>query len=155
MMRILPYRTVDNVIEGAVITFVNITEIKQTREILKKANDQLRMAVVVRDSHDAVVMQDMAGRIMAWNPAAQRMYGWSEAEALELDIRELIPERLRKEDVERVQQLSLKEVLEPYRTQRIVKGGTVVEVWLTATALLDDAGKVYAIATSERASGIE
>ena len=155
LMRILPYRTVDNRIEGAVITFVDITEIKQTREALKKANDLTRMAVVVRDSHDAIVMQDMEGRILAWNPSACRMYGWSEAEALGRDIRELIPEGLRKEDVKRVQHLSRKEVLEPYGTQRIAKDGTVVEVWLTATALLNEAGKVYAIATTERASGVE
>ena len=154
MMRILPYRTVDNVIEGAVITFVNITEMKQTQEALKKANDQLRMAVVVRDSHDAVVMQDMAGCIMSWNPAAARMYGWSEAEALKRNIRELIPEGLREADIARVQQFSRKEMLEPYRTQRIAKNGAVVEVWLTATALLNEAGEVYAIATTERASGI-
>lgn len=154
MMRILPYRTVDNVIEGAVITFVNITEIVQTRERLKTANDLIRMAVVVRDSHDAVVMQDMEGRIMSWNPAAVRMYGWSEAEALNRDIRELIPEELREADVKRVQQLSRKNILEPYRTQRIDKDGAVVEVWLTATALLNEVGEVYAIATTERASGI-
>jgi len=155
LMRIVPYRTIDDRIEGAVINFLNITENKQTRDALKKANDLNRMAVVVRDAHDAIVMQDMAGNILAWNPAAVRMYGWSEPEALKRDIRELIPEGLREEDVKRVQQLSKKEVLEPYRTQRIAKDGRAVEVWLTATALLNDAGKVYAIATSERASGVE
>ncbi len=137
-----------------VISFIDITERKLAEETLKKTNDLIRMAVVVRDSHDAVVMQDMAGCIMSWNPAAVRMYGWSEAEALKQNIRELIPEKLREADIERVQQLSRKEILEPYRTQRIAKNGAVVEVWLTATALLNEAGEVYAIATTERASGI-
>jgi two-component system CheB/CheR fusion protein len=155
MMRILPYRTVDNVIEGAVINFVNISEIKQTREALKKANDLLRMAVVVRDSHDAVVLQDMEGRILAWNPAAERMYGWSESEALQRTVCELTPEALRNEDIERILHLSRKEALEPYRTQRLAKDGRVIEVWLTATALLNEMGQVYAIATTERVSGIE
>ncbi|HIJ86436.1 MAG TPA: PAS domain S-box protein [Desulfuromonadales bacterium] len=155
MMRMLPYRTTDNVIEGAVITFVNISEIKQTQEALRKVNDQLRMAVVVRDSHDAVVLQDLEGCIMAWNPAAVRMYGWSEAEALERNIGELIPEGLREADIERVQQLSRKKLLEPYRTQRLAKDGSAVDVWLTATALLNEVGEVYAIATTERASGVE
>ncbi len=155
MMRILPYRTVDNVIEGAVINFVTITEIKQTREALKKANDFLRMAVVVRDSHDAIVLQDMKGRILAWNPAAERMYGWSESEALQRTISEMIPEALRNEDIERVLHLSRKEALEPYRTQRLTKAGRIVQVWLTATVLLNEMGQVYAIATTERASGVE
>ena len=155
MMRILPYRTVDNVIEGAVINFVTITEIIQAREALKKANDLLRMAVVVRDSHDAIVLQDMEGRILAWNPAAERMYGWSESEALQRNVREIIPEGVRLEEVERVLNLSRKEVLEPYRTQRLSKDGRVVEVWLTATVLLNEMGKIYAIATTERASVVE
>ncbi len=154
LLRIRPYRTLDNVIEGAVITFFEISEIKQTREALKKANDLLRLAVVVRDAHDAIVLQDLAGRILACNPAASRMYGWSEAEALGMNIRELIPEELRAEDVQRIQQLCRKDILEPYRTRRLAKDGTVVEVWLTATALLNEAAQVYAIATTERASGL-
>jgi two-component system CheB/CheR fusion protein len=51
--------------------------------------------------------------------------------------------------------LSRSDVLEPFRTQRIAKDSTVVEVWLTATALLGKDGKVYAISTTERASGVE
>jgi two-component system CheB/CheR fusion protein len=39
MMRIHPYRTIDNVIEGAVISFVDITEMKQAKELLQKATD--------------------------------------------------------------------------------------------------------------------
>jgi len=155
LMRIRPYRTMQNVIEGAVITFFDINEIKLAQEALRKANDVLRMAVVIRDAHDAVLMQNMDGRIMAWNPAAERMYGWSEAEAMNMNIRELTPERLRKEALERVWQLSRSDALEPFRTQRIAKDSTVVEVWLTATALVDEAGQVYAISTTERASEIK
>jgi two-component system CheB/CheR fusion protein len=152
LLRIRPYRTLENVIEGAVVTFFDITEMKQTREALRIANDHLRLAVVVRDSHDAIVLKDMKGRILAWNPAAQKMYGWSEAEALQMNIRELIPEKLREADLEQIRQLSHKDVIETYRTQRIAKDGTLKEVWLTATPLLNEAGEVYAIATTERAS---
>lgn len=151
LLRIRPYRTLENVIEGAVITFFDISEIKRTREALQRANDMLHLAaVVVHDANDAIVLQDMAGCIMGWNPAATRMYGWSESEALQMNIRELIPERLRDEALERVKQMSLAEVVAPYRTQRVAKAGSVVEVWMTATALLNDAGDVYAIATTER-----
>jgi two-component system CheB/CheR fusion protein len=47
-------------------------------------------------------------------------------------------------------QLSQAEILEPYRTQRITKDGNVVEVWMTTTALMNEAGQMYAIATTER-----
>jgi two-component system CheB/CheR fusion protein len=81
-MRIQPYRTLDNVIEGAVITFVDITETVQTEEALRKPMSCCRLAVIVRDASDAITVHDLEGRILAWNPAAVRMYGWSEAEAL-------------------------------------------------------------------------
>jgi two-component system CheB/CheR fusion protein len=151
-LRILPYRTLDNVIEGAVITFVDISELKRTRESLQKANALLRLAVVVRDAHDAITVQDMDGRILAWNPGAEHLYGWAEAEALQMNVRERIPKALQGKALEHVHQLSLAKTLQPYTTQRLAKDGRVLEVTLVATALIDEAGKVYAISTTERAN---
>ncbi|WP_114968097.1 chemotaxis protein CheB [Rhodoferax ferrireducens] len=149
-MRILPYRTLDNVIEGAVITFVEITEMVRAREALLKANELLRLAVVVRDAFDAITVQDLEGRTLAWNPGAVRMYGWTEAEALGMNVRDRIPPALREQALARVHQLGQAEILEPYRTQRITKDGALVEVWLTSTALVNESGQMYAIATTER-----
>jgi PAS domain S-box-containing protein len=59
---------------------------KKAQEALRKANDLRRLAVVVRDAHDAITVQDLDGRILAWNPGAERMYGWSEAEALAMNF---------------------------------------------------------------------
>ena len=149
-MRILPYRTVDNVIEGAAITFVDITEMVRTRDALRKANDLARLAVVVRDAHDAITVQDLEGRTLAWNPGAVRMYGWNEAEALVLNVRDRIPPKRREQELAKVSQLGLAEILAPYRTQRITKDGAIVKVFVTSTALVNEAGQIYAIATTER-----
>jgi two-component system CheB/CheR fusion protein len=150
LMRIRPYRTLENVIEGAVLTFFDITEMKKAREALREVEALRRLVVVVRDAYDAVTVQDLEGRILAWNPAAERIYGWSEAEALAMNIRDLIPESQREEALAVVQQLARAEVLAPYRAQRLAKDGRIVESWLTATALVKDAGKIYAIATTDR-----
>jgi two-component system CheB/CheR fusion protein len=149
-MRIQVYRTLDNVIEGAVISFVDISEIVATREALRKANDQLRLAVVVRDSSDAITVQDLEGRTLAWNPGAERLYGWSEAEALRMHVSERIPQGLRDGALSAILRLSRAEILEPHQTQRVTKAGRMVEVSVISTALLDAAGKMYAIATTER-----
>jgi two-component system CheB/CheR fusion protein len=149
-LRIQPYRTLDNVIEGAVISFVDITEIVKTRDALLKSHDLLRLGVVVRDAHDAITMQDMNGRILAWNAGAVRMYGWSEAEALALNVRDRIPEALREDALATLAQLSRAEILEAYRTQRLTKAGKIVQVSIISTALINEAGKMYAIATTER-----
>ncbi|MEI8371516.1 MAG: chemotaxis protein CheB [Planctomycetota bacterium] len=150
-MRIQPYRTLENVTEGVVMTFTDITEMVQTAEALHKANELARLAVVVRDAHDAITVQDLEGRIIAWNPGAVRMYGWSEAEALAMNVRDRIPKELREGALATLAQLSRAEILEPYPTQRLTKAGKVVSVSMISTALLDNAGKMYAIATTERA----
>jgi two-component system CheB/CheR fusion protein len=149
-LRIQPYRTIRNIIEGAVITFMDITEMVQTKERLHKANELNRLAIVVHDAHDAITVQDLAGRILAWNPGAVRMYGWSEAEALAMHVDARIPAGLRVAALAQIKQLSLSDILEPSSTQRLCKDGTVVTVWLTSTALMDEAGQMYAIATTER-----
>jgi two-component system CheB/CheR fusion protein len=136
-MYIRPYRTLDNVIEGVVITFVEITEIVRTREALRKANALLRLAVVVRDAFDAITVQDLDGRILAWNPGAVRMYGWTEAEALQMNVRDRLPPGMQAD------------TLAPM-TQRLAKDGTLITISLTSTELLDAAGHIYALATTER-----
>lgn len=149
-MRIQPYRTLENVIEGAVITFIDITEMTQAKAALQKANALSRLAVVVRDANDAITVHDLTGRIVAWNPGAEKLYGWSEAEAQEMNIRDTIPDDIREETLKKALQISRAETLEPYRTQRLTKDGRIIEIWMTASALVNEAGKMYAIATTER-----
>ena len=150
-LRIRPYRTLENVIEGAVITFVEITDMVHTREALRKANEMMRLAVVVRDAFDAIAVQDLDGRIIAWNPGAVRLYGWTELQALGMNVRDRIPAGLHQQALEQVFQLSQAETLEPYQTQRVAKDGSIKEVSLTSTALVNASGLMYAISTTERA----
>lgn len=144
MLHIIPYRTLENMVRGAVITFVDITEIIKAQESLR------HMATIVRDAYDAVTVQDLQGSILAWNPSAERMYGWCEAEALMMNVRTRIPEEKREQALEKIFQLSHEKVLKPYLAQRLCKDGTTKEVWITATALVNDSGKIYAITTTER-----
>ena len=67
-----------------------------------------------------------------------------------MNVRNRIPAHLQASALERVHQLSQAETLEPYATQRLAKDGTVREVSLTSTALLNASGQMYAIATTER-----
>jgi two-component system CheB/CheR fusion protein len=133
-----------------VITFTDITEIKRAEEVLKESEAIRRLAVIAHDTSDAITLQNMDGHILAWNPMAERMYGWSEAEALKMNISNLVPESRRKEELAVLRRLSRAEVLRPYRTQRLSKDGRIVEVCLTVTSLVNEAGEVYAISTIER-----
>jgi two-component system CheB/CheR fusion protein len=150
LLRIRPYRTLENVIEGAVIIFVDISEQKRMQESLRDAEALHRLAVVVRDASDAITVQDFAGKILAWNPGAERLYGWKESEALAMNIRDVIPADLQEESLAAVKRLSQSEVMEPFLTQRITRSGRAITIRLTATTLLDTTGKPYAVATTER-----
>jgi two-component system CheB/CheR fusion protein len=151
-MRILPYRTLDNVIEGAVLTFVDITEMKNSHELVQKANDQLRLAIVARDSRDAIAVLDLNGYIMAWNPSAQRLFGWCESEALTMNIRDMMPENLREQEMENMHLIARGDMPKPYEAQRITKEGRVVDVWLTVGSLINEAGHIYAMTMTCRGS---
>jgi two-component system CheB/CheR fusion protein len=96
----------------------------------------------------------MTGRILAWNPEAERMYGWSEAEALAMNIRDLMPESEREQAFESVRQQCQAGVLEPQRQQRIAKDGRTVQVLIIVSALVNDAGEMYAIATTESGAAL-
>jgi two-component system CheB/CheR fusion protein len=150
VMRIRPYRTLDNVIAGAVITFMDITEMKRVEALLESRASLFRLGVVVRDAFDAVTVQDLDGRILAWNPGAERIYGWSEDEALLMNTHDRIPRGLQDEAPAMALQLGRAEALTPRLTRRLTKIGAAVQVWLTASALISESGHRYAIATTER-----
>ena len=153
MMRIQPYYTLSKVIEGAVITFTNITEIKKSEKLIQESENLRLLAAVVHDSNDAVSMQDMQGRILAWNPAAERIYGWTESEALKINTLDRMPEKNRDNELITIQRLGLSETMKPHMTQRLTKDGRMLDVWLTATALIDETRGMYAVVTTERPAG--
>ena len=69
-----------------------------------------------------------------------------------MNVRDRVPEELRDEALGKVLQLSRAKILEPYLTQRIAQNGSILDVWITSTALVNEAGQIYGIATTERIS---
>ena len=141
---IRPYRTDKNKAEksrteGAVLALVDI----QDRKLAEK--NLLRLATLVLDSNDAVIIIDLKGRITAWNKGAQRMYGYSEKEALGMNISRLMPEktRMRAKDLVRVS-------AGPIETRRRARDGRVLDVLLTVTVLRDEKGRPVEVAETER-----
>ncbi len=149
-LRIRPYRTLENVVEGAVITFTEVTALKDAQIALREADALRKLAGALRDAEDAIVVQDFQGRILAFNPSAVRLYGWSEAEALTMNASALVPESQREQALPVVHRLADARVLEPLCTQRLTKGGDIVEIALTATTLVSASGGTYGILTVER-----
>jgi two-component system CheB/CheR fusion protein len=84
VMRVHPYRTADNKIDGAVLMLVDIDEMRRDQEELR------RQAALLEMSQDAIVVRDAQNRITFWNRGAQEMYGWSADEARGQPIDQLL-----------------------------------------------------------------
>jgi two-component system CheB/CheR fusion protein len=108
------------------------------------------MATVVRDSNDAITIQDFQGRITAWNRGAELMYGYSEAEALVANIDRLTAPGKVAEQKDFIRRLEAGEAVTSLETQRVTKDGRILDVWMTVTKLVDEAGKPIGIASTER-----
>jgi two-component system, chemotaxis family, CheB/CheR fusion protein len=142
-LKVMPYRTSENVIAGVVMTVVDIHRVKQADKIR-------RFATVLEDSNDAITVQDFKGRILAWNKGAAKMYGWTEYEALKMNIEELIPKEKLKENNAFMGKFKKGETLNSLKTKRMTKGGKILDIWLTATVLIGESGEPIEIATTER-----
>jgi len=144
LVRVMPYRTSRGKVDGVVVTFIDVTR-------LHRAEQQTRLlATVVTDSNDAVILFGLDGAIQAWNRGAQMIYGWSEAEALTMNIRDIMPPERIPEFAELKRQLLAGESVSSSETQRRTKDGRLLTIWLTATAVPNEAGRVEAFATTER-----
>jgi two-component system, chemotaxis family, CheB/CheR fusion protein len=144
LRRILPFRTQDERVEGVVVTYTDITALRRA------AQETRRLAAVLRDSNDAVIVNDFDGRILFWNKGAQRAYGYEEEEARALNVAELVPPSERQAmrvTHERVRQGGS---AGPESARRVARDGRILDVSVTASGLRDEAGNPYAVLSTER-----
>jgi PAS domain S-box-containing protein len=132
----------------------NITEILCVGHDIterRQMESELRLlAAVVRNSNDAITVQDLKGNIISWNLGAERIYGYSKAEALKLNVSRMIPEHKRNEMQGMIERLKKKETIDCIETMRLAKDGRMLHISLTATLLRDEIGKPFAATVTER-----
>jgi two-component system CheB/CheR fusion protein len=125
------------------MTFFNVDKIKQ-------ADKFKRLATVLSDSNDAITVQDLEGNILAWNKGATQLYGWTESQALKMNIREILPKDNIQDIYFIVEKLLKGDSIPSFKTKRKTKDGTIFDVWMTITALSDKKGQLIEFATTER-----
>ena len=112
--------------------------------------DIRRLAVVVKDSNDAITVLDLQGNILSWNRGAEKIFGYTEAEALKMNIDQIIPADKKSEGLEYLVRIASGECIESFETQRITKDGKILDISLVLTCLKDDSGVIDSIATTGR-----
>ncbi len=141
-IKIRPYRTTNNVIDGIVITLEDITNLK----IVEKTS---RLAVVLRDSNDAISLIDKDGKILAWNKGAEKLYGYSEVAALKINYKELLLGKTKTEKNKLFNKFIKIDKTKTFKDTRITKRGKRLEVLSTITLLNDEKSKNKLFALTE------
>jgi two-component system CheB/CheR fusion protein len=135
LLRVRPYMTLDNKIDGAVLVLVDITTQKQ-------AEEARRLASIVESSDDAIIGKDLDGVITSWNRAAEALFGYTAQEAIGKSIKTLFPPERMNEEVSILERISTGERIENYETVRLRKDGSPVDVSLTVSPIVDANGNI-------------
>jgi PAS domain S-box-containing protein len=127
---------------GVVISALNESWHAAIRERDEHDLKVRELAAIVTSSEDAIISKDLEGRIRSWNRAAERMFGFSAAEALGQSIRLIIPETRWHEEDDVVRRIRRGETIDHFETVRRRKDGTELPVSLTISPIHDAAGVV-------------
>jgi PAS domain S-box-containing protein len=144
LRRVQVFRAEGERVGGVVVTFVDITRQVESDAQLR------RFAAMLRDSADAIVVMDFGGRIVAWNRGAQRLYGYTQAEALKLNVRDLMTGDRLDSTLEVMRRVARGEAMPAFDTQRRTRDGRLVDVSATVALLFDVAGNPESLAATER-----
>jgi PAS domain S-box-containing protein len=101
---------------------------------------QALLAAIVESSEDAIISKTLEGIITSWNRGAQRLFGYSAAEAIGQSVLMLIPEDRKDEEVMILSRLRRGERIEHYETVRVAKDGRQIDISLTISPIRDEAG---------------
>jgi PAS domain S-box-containing protein len=103
---------------------------------------QRHLTRVVESSDDAIVSKDLNGIIRSWNPSAERMFGYTEAEAIGRSIRMIIPAELQSEEDDVLAKIRAGEKVDHYQTIRQRKDGSRLTISLTVSPIRNQAGEI-------------
>lgn len=121
---------------GAVNMLVDISDRKRAEEATQ------RMAAIVASSVDAIIGLSLDGVVSTWNSAAEHLFGYSAREMIGKPISILIPPDRQDEGSGILARIRRGEAVEHYETLRHRKDGSLVEISLTVSPVLGDAGRV-------------
>lgn len=139
-VQVRPYRGMNNVINGVVVTFVDVTERSQAEYA------RAYLAAIVDSSDDAIIGEDATGNVTSWNTAAERLFGYTAGEAIGAPLTDLAiaPESKPRDDALRAQILQGVRI-EHYDTVARRRDGGPVDTSMSLSPVKDSAGEIIGV----------
>jgi PAS domain S-box-containing protein len=103
---------------------------------------QALLAAIVASSDDAIISKTLNGIIMSWNEGAERLFGYTAAEAVGQSVLMLIPEDRKGEEEMILARLRKGERIDHYETIRVAKDGREIDISLTISPIRNDVGEL-------------
>jgi PAS domain S-box-containing protein len=123
---------------------IDIAEVKQAEAAAAY------LAAIIESSDDAIISTDLRGTIRSWNRGAERLYGYTEAEAIGAPVTMLIPSARQYEESRILASIGRGELISHYETIRQNKDGTEIDVSLTASPIRNRNGEVIGMSKTAR-----
>lgn len=123
-------------ITGAVTTFIDVTERKEAELAMA------RMATIVECSDDAIIAKDLHGVIETWNRGAERLFGYTEQQAVGQPVTLLMPADRVGEERVILERIRRGEHIEHYESVGRRKDGTLLDVSMTISPIFDAHGQI-------------
>ncbi len=128
------------------MTGVNI-DITATKSAEKA---QRLLVAIVESSDDAIVSKDLNGIVTSWNPAAEKTFGYSAQEMIGRPITTIIPPELQEDEQRILATIARGERIDHFETIRMTKDGERIDVSLTISPVINEAGGIIGAAKIAR-----
>ena len=136
-IRIMPYRTFDDRIDGLVITFINISDLKQVEVKLHETEQMNRL--LLNSSSDVIIKLSTDWKILEFNPEAEKFFGKKREDVVNQNfIQMFIPEPMRKKTEKDMNKLLNKMLDGKFKMQVIAAGGNMPVVEWSVNVLLNN-----------------
>ena len=99
-------------------------------------------AALVESADDAIVAKNTDGIVIAWNPAAQKLFGWTSDEMVGGSIRRLLPDDRQHEEDHILERIRSGDRVPPFYTKRLHKDGHQLDVQVSVSPVRDASGKI-------------
>ncbi len=123
---------------------------RDTSERRRRDDFRFRLAAIVESADDAIVSKDLNGIVTSWNPAAERLFGYSAQEMIGQPILKIIPAELYSDETRILSTIARGDRIEHFETVRRRKDGELIDISLTISPIRDEKGKIIGAAKIAR-----